>query len=573
MGTSGNRSGYKVFSINTTVRNPKRNTDFIKCFIPYEGKEFNNELSFLYYFDLVINGIYQFSDIPENVKRKLSEGISLTKEEAIEIIKNNPQATGVHGRVMTQLRALKDQGFLMFTPCSKGVYKIYITQLGNELIKGIIDPTIIYTKAMLGLHANSPIRTKIYNKSRPFLNTIFVINELKKQWKTLGYEPKGILRHEFSTFVLSMKDCNYKKAVEEIIKYRLKFKYEINMPYINEYLQNNDILPIDEDSIKNDYQDDVFRKFEMTGLIIKRGMFNYTYYDFSVYNAQKIESLLNLYKNYEFKQFNSQEEYYNFLSNIDIPWQNNEKIRQMIIKSKQKILNVELNEGLTLIEKEKMLDRMFYNMTLEKTIDKFDYKFIFKELLILAGEFREKSKLSEISEPLRLEYLIALLMGKKYGTEGLISNIIYGEDGSPLHFAPSGKCDIVYIHKDGAFILEPTMQRGKNQILNNETTNVARHVKEETQNTNLEFKAMMIAPYVHPDVVHFFQFAIYKDKVRIAPLNIKAFANLINESDNINSLSNDFSEIVKNLVDLDYNSFADKINNINIDNILKLYKA
>ncbi len=559
-GRSGNRKGYKVFSINTTVRNPKRNTDFLIHFVPYAGKEFTEELSYQYFFDLVTDGVYCLSDIPEYVKKKIADGEKLTPREAREAIRNNPQATGLHGRVMTQLRSMKDQGFLRFQYVKRGINKIFITSLGQELIEGKIEATIIYSKAMIGMHANSPIRVKLLNKSRPFLNTIFAINEVKNQWEALGFEAKGILMHEFAAFILSMKDCDYKKAANEIIEYRKKFKYELNMPYIEEYLAKNDILPLEEKSIKRDYPDDVFRKFEMTGLIVKRGAWGYTYYDFSTYNIEKINSILENYSNYKSETFNSEEEYYSYLSNISIPWQKNDIVRKKIIQSKEKILKFKIDETLPIAEQEAMLDRLFYNRTLEKTIEKYDYLTINKELLILSGAIREKSKLNDISEPLRLEYLLALLMGKRYGTKGLVSNIIYGEDGSPLHFAPSGKCDIIYLHEDGSFILEPTMQRGKNQILNSETANVARHVKEETKDTGIEYRALMVAPYVHPDVVAFFQFIISKNQVRIAPLNIEKIVGLVHESDTIKTLCSNFDCIVSDLTNLDENVFADKIN-------------
>lgn len=42
MGTSGARIGYKIFSINTTIRNPKRNFDFLEAFSKYDGKVMNN---------------------------------------------------------------------------------------------------------------------------------------------------------------------------------------------------------------------------------------------------------------------------------------------------------------------------------------------------------------------------------------------------------------------------------------------------------------------------------------------------------------------------------------------------
>ena len=335
------------------------------------------------------------------------------------------------------------------------------------------------------------------------------------------------------------------------------------MKIITKYLLDNDILPLAEDSIKIDYPDDVFRKFEMTGLIIKRGVFGYTYYDFSAYNIEKIESILSVYKDYKSETFSSEIDYYNYLSKIDIPWLKNDIVRKKIVESKEKLLaqsGFTMKQELSLDEKEKSLDRFFYNMNLQKAADNTDIKLINKELLILAGVVKEESRYKEISEPLRLEYLLALLIGKKYGTTGLISNIIYNEEGEPLHFAPSGKCDIVYIHEDGSFIFEPTMQRGRNQVLNNETTNVARHVEEQTKETGIEYRAMMIAPYVHPDVARFFKFECVDSKVKIAPININRMVGLVNDSDRVMDLGENFDKIVAELLGFDKNEYSDRIN-------------
>ena len=322
-------------------------------------------------------------------------------------------------------------------------------------------------------------------------------------------------------------------------------------------------MPLAEESIKSDYPDDVFRKFEMTGLIIKRGAFGYTYYDFSAYNLEKIESILSVYKRYKSETFASEVDYYDYLSKIEIPWQKDDIVRKKIVESKEKLLaqnGFTMNQELSLDEKEKNLDRFFYNMNLQKAADKYDIKLLNKELLILAGVVRDKSKFEEISEPLRLEYLLALLIGKKYGTAGLVSNIIYNEEGEPLHFAPSGKCDIVYHHTDGSFIFEPTMQRGKNQILNNETANVARHVKEQTQETGIKYRAMMIAPYVHPDVADFFRYKISQLKVNIAPININRMVGLVDDSEKVKDLGENFDVIVADLLNLDEQAYSDMIN-------------
>lgn len=564
MGTSGDRTGYKIFSVNTTVRNPKRNSEFLYFFKPYSGKIFTKTLAYRYLFDLVSFGVYCFMNISEDLKSKIENDVKLTEQEVISAINDNPQATGIFGRVMTQLRSMKDLGFLRFEQIDKRQVKIFITDLGFELLNENIDPTFVYIKSMIGMHANSPIRTTMLNQSRPFLNMLFTINEVNKQWSALGNEPKGLLRHEFSVFVLSMKDCDYKTAANDIIEYRKKFKYKIDLKYLLEYLENKNILPIAKSSLLKDYPDEVFRKFEMTGLIIKHGAFGYTYYDYSKYNIEKIRSILNEYSNYQFKQFSSQQDYYDFIFSITIPWQKDEIVRKKIVESKTKILQISVNSTLTLAQQEELLDRFFYNKTLENAIKKYDYKFINKELLILAGALKDKSQFDDISEPLRLEYLLALLLGKRYGISGLVSNIIYSEDGYPLHFAPSGKCDIIYHHVDGSFILEPTMQRGKNQILNSETANISRHVKTEEKSTGIEYRAIMVAPYIHPDVASFFQFKATRDNTKIAPINIKAIVGLIFDSDRISKLCVNFDRILLDLINLTENEYSDKINKFNV---------
>lgn len=565
MGTSGDRKGYKIFSFNTTVRNPKRNTDFLKAFEKYSGQEFTDELAEKYFFDIVKQGIYKFLNISESVKNKLANGIELTPQETHDAIKDNPQATGLFGRVKTQLRSMKDLGFLIFDKSSTKHDIIALSKLGKDLIDNEIDATAVYTKSLIGIQANSPIRVTMLNQSRPFLNTLFVIKGVNEKWKALGFEPKGILRHEFSTFVLSMKDCNYQKAIDDIIEYRKKNKYKLVKLELKNYLKSNNILPLADKSIFVDYPDDVFRKFEMTGLLRKRGQFNYIYYDFSEYNIEKIELLLAEYKDYKFNIFDNADSYYEYLYNIDIPWLKDETIREKIVESKAKILNISIDKNLTLSERENMLDRFFYSKTLEKVINNIDYKLINKELLILSGTIREKSKYDEISEPLRLEYMLALLFGKKYGLSGLVSNIIYGEDGSPLHFAPASKCDMIYLHEDGSFILEPTMQRGKSQILNNETANIVRHMKDEMRKTQLTYRVMMIAPYVHEDVAAFFQFKACREKVKIAPINIDSIVGLLFESDTVKCLCIKFDNIVNDLINNDEKKYIDKINSYRVN--------
>ena len=562
MGTSGARTGYKIFSINTTIRNPKRNFEFLETFKKYDGKVMDSTNLYLYFFDLVKKGIYQFTNIPQNVKDKLDLDLELTPNEVYDAIQNNPQATGLSGRVMTQLRALKDLGLLVFE--ENGSRKldrvISISSLGNKLLANPENATNIYTKIMLGMQANNPCRINLLNESRPFLNTIFVIEYVNKEWARMGNEAKGILFHEFSVFVLSMKDCDYVKAGSEIINYRKKYRYEINKDYLEKYLKDNDILPLEWKSVIRDYPDEVFRKFEMTGLLIKHGKFNYTYINFSNYNLSKIQSIMVDFAGYGYISFDGTKDYYEFQQSITLPWETSDIIKKQIVKAKASVLNIVLDPSLTIEQQEEYLDRIFFNQSLSKAVDRYDEKLILKELLILSGTAKGKSTFEDISEPLRLEYLLALILGKKYGTKGLISNIIYNEDGLPLHCAPSSKCDVIYHHQDGSFILEPTMQRGRASQMNSETTNIVRHVKDEEKRTGLSYRVAMIAPCVHPDVVDFFQYKHSREGVRIVTVNIDLMASLFGGSDTIATLNSNYDAVLLKSEQLDNNRYSDYVN-------------
>lgn len=138
------------------------------------------------------------------------------------------------------------------------------------------------------------------------------------------------------------------------------------------------------------------------------------------------------------------------------------------------------------------------------------------------------------------------------------------EDGLPLHCAPSSKCDIIYHHTDGSYILEPTMQRGRNQQLNNETTNIVRHMQNEKTTHGVDYRVMMVAPYIHPDVVEFFRFKAINDKVKISTLSIEKTIGLISDSENIKDLNHNYDSIIVDLKTLDAQQFVDKINTFRI---------
>lgn len=564
--------GYKVFSINTTIRNPQRNRDFLIAFKPFSGQVFTADSAYAYLWELIKKGIYQVSDIPNEIRQKWENDIDLAPSEIRQAIDDNPQATGLYGRTMTHLRSLRDQGFVQFSSAKRNNI-ITITRLGQEIIDNTKDPTIVYTKAMLGMHANSPVRPKILNRSRPFLNTLFVIEEVNRRWQKLGNQPKGILLHEFATFVLSMQNCDYQCAAENIIAYRQSFKSEINRAYIENFLREEHIIPIAFNSLIKDYPDEVFRKFEMTGLLTKHGAYQYIYINFSQYNYAKVQTILQSYKDYRWETFDTVPAYYAFLEQQVVPWETDESVRRKVVSEKAKVLGVTLSERNSLEQNEEYLDRMFYTHALEKAVQKYDYSFITQELQILAGTRKVRSELESISEPLRLEYLLALFFGKRYGLQGLVSNIIYNDEGMPLHCATGGKSDIVFYHSDGSYILEPTMLSSKAQQQNSETSNIVRHVKDEESKTPFRYRVMMVAPRVHADIADYFQYKAEKEDANIIPITIERAVGLFKDSAMLQELNLNYDSLLHFLLQQSTQVYSDTINAYRINDELPTQAA
>lgn len=553
------KSVYKVFSFSTTIRNPQRNSVFLECLNKFNGLVFDSKNSRLYFEELVKNGIYKLSNIPSKINEKLINDDILSDLEFEELLKLNPQISSeekINFRIRTQLKALESQGFLIFSG-DKNKPIITMTNLAFELIGRKSYITDIYSKIMIGLHSKNPSRKTTLNKARVFLNAIFVIDLLKKEWEKLGNEAKGILKYEFKSFVLGMKDCDYKKCVKDILEYRKNYGLKENEKYISDYLFNKlGLKKIKYESL-NDYADEVFRKFEMTGLLIARGKFKHIYYDFSNFNSKKIESLLEAYKDYDFKEFSNIEEYINFLDNIKLPWLDSDKVRKEVIKQKAKSLDITLKdsdfENLNILEES--LNQKFYNKALQSAILQSDIKELLEELKILASLSNSKSKY-DIPEPLRLEYLLALILGKKYGITKLYSNLIYNENGIPLSYAPAGKIDLEY----NDFLFEATMIKNRNQQLNSETTSIARHMKESQDKRQEYLRTMLIAPYIHWDVALFFKFCAKEFESKIAPITIAKFIELIEKSPNFSDFQINFDKFVNRLLNEQTQNYIDSIN-------------
>ena len=557
MSRSGNQPGYKVFSISTTIRNPKRNTEFLEVLKLFDDMDLTTAVKDKIYTEIIRRGIYRFNKLDNVIKEKYEAGIDLTDEEINRIILNNPQKTGDEGRIMTQIRAIKDSGFLSLTG-NRNRKHMKISPLGNQLLEGY-DVENVYTKAMIGLHSNNPQRDTIYNSSRPFLNTLFVINEINKHYES----SKGILWHEFAVFVLSMKDCDYKKAANKIIKYREKNKNRKVQYDLEKYLcEAVKVNKVEFGSILKDYADDVFRKFDMTGLFTKSGFRDNTYIRFNDYNITKVNSILNLYKDYKFETFQDTDTYLKYLSDIVLPWEANESVKQEIINQQTEELGVSINTNTSLDEQMKELTIIYNKRLFDNSVNKYDIDLIKNELKILSRNSSEKSKFDSIPEPVRLEWLIALVTAKVYGSKYIKPNLSLDSDGIPKSHAAGGMADIEFISDELYCLIEVTMMKDYRQQENNETTSISDHLRN--LNVEQEKCSLLLAPLIHNRVIDYFKYCIFSSKLDILALTIELYIDVIENNSTISEFKKAVHALVTKMTSMEIKDYADMINNFKL---------
>ena len=569
MGTAGNRKGNKVFSINTTVRSPQRNIDFLKVISIFNGFKLDTSNKIKIYHEFIKNGVYIPNIISNETLEKIENKIPLEDNEISKIIKDNPQKLGNNGRVMTQIRALKDLEFITLRGKATGPI-LNITDLGNSYLNGE-DVEIVYTKSLLGMHYGNINRKTVLNKARPFLNTIFILNYLNNYYKvnnpSSDFLKNGILFHEFGGFVLSMKDCDFAKIAESIISYRERFGKDFNSDYFKNYFKENNIIEVKDKTFISEYPDEIIRKFSMTGLLEVHGRARYSYIRFVEFNIIKIKQIIDKYTNYKYENFVNENEYEKYFSTIIIPWEYSSSEKNEIISSQLKQIrsmdsNFELPSDIKEDDKLILLDEKNSEFIFKEKVTKIDFELLYKELSILSRELKIKSEYEEtIPAPVRLEWLMALLFAKQYGDNFVKPAMRLNSDGTPKSFAGSGKADIVFENSDYMYILEATMISSANQQENNETTSVSSHLKNCSVNGKFN-GALLVAPRIHNRVAQYFQFVSSVDKSFMLPVSIKVFSSTVKNNKDIFTFTNNYKSLHKQLMDSghDIESFVDFVN-------------
>ena len=557
--TAGNRTGIKMYSFNTTVRMPDKNIEFLELFKEYEGKLFDDTERLNYYIEAIKKNIVKPVNMTPSVREKIRSGQDLTDVEIKEILVHNRPRNGFGGRVGDFISAMASQGFLQ-----KQGKRFRLTSLGNELITKPENETDIYTKAMISLQYGSIDRNTATNKAIPFLNMIFVMNELNNK-----YDQKlvGISDFELGVFVFTMSDCNYRKAASEIMEYRKnnggKKDYDFAMNFIHNVRK---ILAISASTL-DDYTDEVLRKFKKTGLFTEEKKYKKNIYRFSEVESEKVNLLIKKYENYKWINYNSVDDYFNSIEQIILPWEEDDSLYSLILKKKAELIGWQ--EDLTNIDKttrdeieSKYSEYIFQNMVK----DEYTLDLIIRELEIINGKIKGNSILPDTENYIKLEWFTSLLLSNKFGVENVKSNLRYYDDGTPKCCAGGNEPD-VELHSDNtSYNIEVTTISNKNQQVNMETTSVLRHLDDSNRKNNNKTKAIMVAPYVHYDTINIYQISakgISTETIAV-PLTIDAFIKVVIESDTFDDFDKNIDKYAELLLNSEVSDFERIINEVNL---------
>lgn len=510
----GRKSEYKPLLFTTTLRNPERIKNFLEVLARYEGEILTNEVINKIVYDLISSKEYIPVYVNRNADLKsqlISDG-PFSGKDTNRIILNSPQKhkesgfdRGWPSRFDTWYKFIKELGLAYYEMdkpieiSSAGKSLLLANKPGYEHLE-----QQVFLNSFVKYQRNNPFR-RIKNSNKPLILLLKTILKLREIY---GNQSAGISINEVPFFIC-WKDDDYEKLSNFIVSVRKTCGYNPSDEYI--YAKCKDILDLDSNDEKrfkisnicHELPDEFIRKMRMTGLISIRGAGH-----FIDINNQEISKVEYIVKNYaELHHFSNEREYYDYVKEIDA-----------------KLVSLKPTE--TADEKQKR------NLFL-KWVSEFSMDVLKKELNIVCDRrIQSKNEVFKfINEPLRLEFLTALTLQKKFTNVIVRPNYSADDEGMPTFFAPGNCPDITCIDDEGNVLFEVTLIRDRSQV-SNEMIPIERHLIDAKADNSNSF-SVFLAPNIHPDTLRYAEFAKFNKKVDIIPLSIPDFVNSI---DNKNSI-------------------------------------
>lgn len=451
----GSKRTFKTFSMSTTVREINRVPDLISTMIRLENKKKNNignrqdkKSKIQYIKEIIRDGFITSSRVDDEINEKINNNIPLSDEEIEVFMEQAPQKPGWSGRLSNYLNKTESLGFAYRYKNKFGKEEIRVTKLGHYFLS---NPLEAIFWSLSNIPVNNPFKRNL--NSFTVLGAICVF--LNKNSSTK-------ISKEKLAFILSIRDY-------EDIDNHIGLKSE-------KYLSYAMVLsPSISKTTIFDYVDEMIRTLVFSNLF-SRTHDGIKATDFLISKIEKIiqksSEALDYFKNH--------------------------------IETKDDMINwieqQEYNNKDTLIE-QKDIKYQIKNIAKKYTVDQIK-GFIRDTINNKLESISFYSEISQIKRFVVIEWLVALLLSKKIGNI-VKPNLSLDMNGYPIAQAGAGKPDIELLDSKNNIksIVEVTLINNREQLLNQETTNLVRHLK----NVNGD-QLFLLAPKIHEDVKMFFDY-------------------------------------------------------------------
>jgi len=502
---------YKPLLFTTTVRSPERLKWFLGVLKEYNGKVLDDQLAEKIAGEIIRVGLYKPTKVSAVVKKKFKEQEPLTDAEVKKVLEDNPQnhkeagfSKGWASRFDTWFKLAKELGFVFY----KNGEKIRFSDIGLKLVDAE-HPEFeqqAFLNAFVKYQSNSPFR-RVLNENAPL---ILLLNVIKKINADKDFNDTGISKLELP-LVIFWKDNDADSLYKLIKEIREKHGYtpswEVIVDICVNQIMEGDFKKFNPKSIMIDYPDEFIRKMRLTGLISLRG--GGRFIDINKNEQKKVNYALANYS--EYKKYATEEEYFEYMATID------------------KNLISEVAKPASVTERDKFL---------AKWVDVYSWKQIKEELMILAKKKLTKDDiLKYLSNPIRLEFLVALAIKSKFPKVRVIPNYPYDDEGLPTSTAAGNgdKGDIECFEDVKGILVEVTMSEGRIQTVM-EIWPIARHLEEFKKNTPNSM-CYFVAPSIFKDSIMQINYVKEKESLSILPKTIEEFLTYIETSPALYSAS------------------------------------
>ena len=514
------KSKAKPLSFSTTIRNPERIPDFLKCILPFEGKILTSEIIH----DVIKNVIREKEYTPLYVSRSAElKAISKSEEDTFseaqleQIIQMSPQkhkeagfAYGWDSRFDTWYKMIKEFGFIKYAMGKP----IQITATGHMLVDAYMEEPCndkkiqtVFLNALMKYQTNNPLRKNL-NENVPLPLLLKVIQYLHEDPEE---NDAGVARHELPILICWRDNdayavYQYIKNIRKAVGFKCsdEFIYEKCLSILGS--DNRNYLKMDK--ICHEAVDEYIRKMRMSGLLSLRG--NGRFLDINTFEQ---ESAVYVMENYmEYPKFDNEDAYIDHMGIID-----------------GKILQIEVKQTIDFSDVRKK--------TLYQYAEEMPKESVWKELQLVCEKKESKHDiLRYINAPTRLEFLTSIALVQNFPGLDVNPNYAVDDEGLPTFTASGGYADIECYDTDCDGYFEVTLMCGRSDQVNNEIIPISRHLREAKEKKRQEAFAVFVAPVIHPDTKEAAEWQKMKNGVDILTYDINEFAEILGKKEKVSQL-------------------------------------